>query len=609
MSFIYLVVTICLYILFLIIKKSNKKQSIFFWGVIGIVLLFGLNITICTSLSMLKIKYNLNIITLIYGLIAGIFIYRITVTKEKQKYEVKKYEIVLFVFIILLTIFIVLKERDFFSGAMKYGVTDSAIHYKAAKHFSNYFDLLVNIEDKTAYDFNYMQTGAYITDGIFMKVIRDIFGMKEYYIYNIYETMVFLLNGLLLGGIIKDFLKDKFTVILSFVFIILYMFGFPYQAYLMGFSYLGLGLVFIIAIVSVLLMYYRKDKDKKEYENNFSNKWLFVLIGLLGFGLIFSYSLLAPVVFASIVIILFVRGILDKKKRFLKIIDYDTWIMGLILFAIALIGVCYLLIPTYKDPNIESLGSAIANYGYVHEIMLADYIYYVPFVILFVVYSFKNKENLEIVIFDILAIIFTVIMIILNSKELVSDYYLSKVYFYDWLFIFIMNIYAICNMKNINLKRCTVAFVFSFVILIFAGMYINKWTVKYNNKKLDTAGMYYYENSSRRDFIDSRYTFTTGEIELAEYLKNVPDINVDNSLIIAKNNYHIYWVWSIADFKESKDPTNLFVNFAADYKNEKNVEDKYKYIIILEGESTEKIYDENFETIYRTEDAVLMERK
>ena len=38
---------------------------------------------------------------------------------------------------------IVLKERDFFSGAMKYGVTDSAIHYKAAKHFSNYFDLLV----------------------------------------------------------------------------------------------------------------------------------------------------------------------------------------------------------------------------------------------------------------------------------------------------------------------------------------------------------------------------------------------------------------------------------------------------------------------------------
>ena len=609
MSFIYLVVTICLYILFLTVKKSDKKQSIFFWGVIGIVLLLGLNITICTSFSMLKIKYNLDILTLIYGLISGIFIYRIKSTGEKQKYEIKKYEVILFVFIILLAMFIVLKERDFFSGAMKYGVTDSAIHYKAAKHFSNYFDLLVNIEDKTAYDFNYMQTGAYITDGIFMKVIRDIFGMKEYYIYNIYETMVFLLNGLLFGCIIKDFLKDKFTVILSLVFVALYMFGFPYQAYLMGFSYLGLGLVFIVAIVSVLLKYYKKDENKKEYENNFSNKWLFVLIGLLGFGLIFSYSLLTPVVFASIVIILFVRGILDKKKRFLKIIDYDTWIMGLILFAIALSGICYLLIPTYKDPNIEPLGSAIANYGYVHEIMIADYIYYVPFIILFVIYSFKNKENLEIVIFDILAIIFTVIMIILNSKELVSNYYLSKVYFYDWLFIFIMNIYAISNIKNLNLKRCTVAFVFSFVILIFAGVHINKWSARYNNKNLDTAGMYYYENSNRRAFIDRRYTFTTGEIELAEYLKTIPDINVDNTLIIAKNNYHIYWVWSIADFKASKDPTNLFVNFAADYKNEKNIEDKYKYIIILEDEGKEEVYEEDFETIYRTEDAVLMERK
>ena len=76
-----------------------------------------------------------------------------------------------------------------------------------------------------------------------------------------------------------------------------------------------------------------------------------------------------------------------------------------------------------------------------------------------------------------------------------------------------------------------------------------------------------------------------------------------------KNNYHIYWVWSIADFKESKDPTNLFVNFAADYKNEKNIEDKYKYIIILEDEGKEEVYEEDFETIYRTEDAILMERK
>ena len=625
MSFIYVIVTICLYILFLMTKKSDKKQSIFFWGVIGILLLLGLNITVCTSLSMLHINYDLNVLTLIHGVISGILMFNINRKKEKQEYEIKKYEIAIFVFILALVIFIVLKERDFFSGAMKYGVTDSAIHYKAAKHFSNYFDLLVNIEDKTAYDFNYMQTGAYITDGICMKVIRDIFGMKEYYIYNIYETLIFLLNGFAFGCIIKDFIKDKFSLILSFVFITLYMYGFPYQAYLMGFSYLGLGLMFIVGVVATINLYYRKQevkedkKDKKdekdksdkkyEYENNFSNKLLFVMIGILSFGLIFSYSLLAPVVFASILIILFVRGILDKKKRFLKIIDYDTWIMGLILFAIALIGVMYLLIPTYKDPNIEPLGSAIANYGYVHPIVVADYIYYVPFIVLFVIYSFKKKENLEVAIFDVLAIIFTIVMIIFNKKELVSDYYLSKVYFYDWLFIFIMNIYAICNMKNINLKRVTVTFVFSFVVLIFLGMYFSKWTVKYGNIKFETAGMYYYENGSRRDFVDRRYTFTTYEIELAEYLKTIDDITVDNTLIIAKNNYHIYWVWSIADFKESKDPTNLFVNFAADYKNEKDIEEKYKYIIILEEEGTSENYEQDFEVVFQNQDAILMERK
>ena len=77
MSFIYLVVTICLYILFLTVKKSDKKQSIFFWGVIGILLLLGLNITVCTSLSMLHVNYDLNVLTLIHGLISGILMFNI----------------------------------------------------------------------------------------------------------------------------------------------------------------------------------------------------------------------------------------------------------------------------------------------------------------------------------------------------------------------------------------------------------------------------------------------------------------------------------------------------------------------------------------------------
>lgn len=614
MSIIYLIITIILYVLFLMVKKSDKKQSILFWGVIGIVLLLGLNILLCTSMGMLKISNNINILSFIYSLISICFIFIIVKTKEKQKYEIKKYEIFLLIFMIVLSAFIVIRERDFFSGDMKYGVTDSAIHYKAAKHFSTYFDLLVNIEDKTAFDFNYMQTGAYITDGIFMKVVNDLFGMKEYYIYNIYETMIFVLNGLLFVCIIKDFVYDKFSFIITSILLVLYMYGFPYQSFLMGFSYLSLGLVFILGIINILLLYYKRKKDEndvniKEYELNFCNKWLFIFLGILCFGLIFSYSLFVPVVFSTVVIILFVRGIIDKKKRILKIIDLDTLTVFCILLIITVIGALYLLIPTYQNPNIEPLGSAIANYGYVHSIMVADFIYYVPFVIMFIVYSIKYKENLEIAIFDILAVIFTIVMVVLNKMEFVSNYYLSKVYFFDWAFIFIMNVYGICKIKNSKIKNIVPAYIIGFVIAIFAGMYVSTYTVSLGNKVLNTAGMYYYENCSRRYFIDRRYTFTTAEIEFAEYVKDIEDMTVDNTLIIAKNNYHIYWVWSIADFKESEDPTNLFVNFAADYKNEKNIEEKYKYIIILEDEADKEIYSENFEVVFENIDATLMERK
>ena len=109
--------------------------------------------------------------------------------------------------------------------------------------------------------------------------------------------------------------------------------------------------------------------------------------------------------------------------------------------------------------------------------------------------------------------------------------------------------------------------------------------------------------------MDRRYNFTIDEIKLAEYIKNIDDITVDNTLILAKNNYHIYWVWSIADFKESEDPTNLFVNFAADYKNEKDIEEKYKYVIILEDEADEENYFECFDLDFKNQDATLMIRK
>ena len=283
--------------------------------------------------------------------------------------------------------------------------------------------------------------------------------------------------------------------------------------------------------------------------------------------------------------------------------------MLVILLVITVIGTMYLLVPTYIYSDIEELGSAIANYGYVPDLEIADYIYYIPFIILFVIYSIKNRENLDISILVGIASIFTIIMFVLNSMEIVSNYYLSKVYFYDWILIFYMNIYAVSNIRSNVVKQVFSTYTITFLTLILIGMYINSNSKLLGGKVLNTAGMYYYENCYRRDFIDRRYTFTNDEIKLAEYVKDVPEINVDNTLILAKNNYHIYWVWSIADFEESKDPTNLFTNFAADYKNEKNVEDKYKYIIILEEEGDKNNYIEDFKIVYENKDAVLLKRK
>ena len=85
MSLLYVIGTLILYILFMIVKKSDRKQSILFWGVIGIILLLGFNIFIGQVLGMFKVSYNLNTYTGIYVVLSLIIFIRLFKTKEFQE--------------------------------------------------------------------------------------------------------------------------------------------------------------------------------------------------------------------------------------------------------------------------------------------------------------------------------------------------------------------------------------------------------------------------------------------------------------------------------------------------------------------------------------------
>ena len=168
-SILFVICTIVLAVSFMLHKKNEEKQSFLKWFTIFIVTFMGLNVTLGMVLGLLKIKMFLWLLCLIYLLLSYFLLRKEIKTKEFQKYEFPKRDIIGLILVLILFTVVVIKDARVQDGGLKFAAIDSAIHYRAAKHYSDNLMIFVNCEDKTIFDFNVMQTGAYINDGLFMK--------------------------------------------------------------------------------------------------------------------------------------------------------------------------------------------------------------------------------------------------------------------------------------------------------------------------------------------------------------------------------------------------------------------------------------------------------
>lgn len=196
MEILYLISIILLGTGFLSFKKSEDRLNIIKWITIFILSFMGYNITICMLLGLLKITcylWLLSIINIVFAVILG---YKSVKNKDFQKYTVQKQDLIGLAILCAIFAVIVIKEIQPQDGGLKYAALDSAIHYRAAKHFSDYLMLFVNCEDKTIFNFNVMQTGAYINDGLLMNIMNGLFEIPEYYIYEIFDIVILFLSSL-----------------------------------------------------------------------------------------------------------------------------------------------------------------------------------------------------------------------------------------------------------------------------------------------------------------------------------------------------------------------------------------------------------------------------
>ena len=158
MRIIYLLSIILLGAGFLSFKKSDEKLNIIKWVTIFIVSLMGYNVTVCMILGLIKITSHLWLLSIINVAFSVFLGYKAVKNKEFQKYTVRKQDLMGLAILCAIFAVIVVKEICPQDAGLKYAALDSAIHYRAAKHFSDNLMIFVNCEDKTIFNFNVKQT-------------------------------------------------------------------------------------------------------------------------------------------------------------------------------------------------------------------------------------------------------------------------------------------------------------------------------------------------------------------------------------------------------------------------------------------------------------------
>lgn len=541
MGIIYILNTVVLILSFLLFKKSEEKQNIIEWVIVSIIAYLGYNIFICMVFGVFRIHTNLVFLSIVNLIIIALFSYRIFIKKERQTYYFDKKNLIPIAFILLMSIFVSKVQYRPADYSVATASVDGPMHYSAAIHFADEMIILSKIDNKTGYNFLTMQPGAYINCGIQMNVFRNILGekAKDFITFKYFEMEIFTLCALALYMAIIRKADTIYKTLISMFIICIYVFSYPYTSLIYGFSYLGLGIVFCTSFYYLSIIY-KKINFKL---------WIILLI-CFGIGIIFSYCLFVPAMFAFMCINVFINE-KDGKRKFLK---KETIITFSILMIITVLSILYLVVPTFLVESQNKLTDAIGFDGGIYKGFYIDFIIYVPFIILYVFKGIKEKNFSSILLALIVVGIqwsLTLIGLLLNK---VSSYYYYKIYYIIMPLFSIVTLEVLFSyIKNIELQvfsiTCIITFA-SIIIVCITGLE-QRFFIKYPNiindiRSDSLSGIYYDSIVAQKPNIIMSCTVDKNRIMLSEQLGKHKEITLKNMMVGGMNAYCKAWLYVIS---------------------------------------------------------------
>ena len=602
MGIVYILTTIILILSFLFVKKSEEKQNLIEWIILSIISYLGYNIAVCMIFGAIGIHTNLIFLSIINIIVSVILCYMIFKGKKQQEFYLEKKNVVSVIFILLITVFVGIAQYKPGDYSVATASVDGPMHYSAAIHFADDMIILSKIDNKTGYNFLTMQTGAYINNGIQMKVMRSIFGenAKDFITFKYFEMEIFTLCALSLFMCVAKKTDTVYKTIIAMTITCIYVFAYPYTSLLYGFSYLGVGIVFCTSFYFLSTIYRKIDY-----------KYWIILAALSGIGIIFSYCLFVPAMYAFMCITVFVK---EESNR--KILKKQTIITFIVLFTITVLSILYLVLPTFLVASQNKLTDAIGFDGGIYKGFYIDFIFYVPFIISFIYKGIKNKKCTSIMIAFIVMCVQWGLTLVGLLVGKVSAYYYYKIYY------ILMPLFCIITMdvifdfndnKDLQVFIATYLATFASVIIVCITGLERAFIIKYPNVINDVrsdslSGIYYETNVAQKPNIAMSCTVDENRVKIAEELGKHKEITLKNMTTGGMNGYCKAWLYVISNNECGGETINdiQVANAETTIEDFLNEKDKEYFILFTEN----KIDDtEEFEVMFQNYGGAIIKKK
>ena len=595
MEIIYIIVSLLLFISTILVKKSEKEQNILFWIILTSVIVLCYNVFESYIITALKLKSTLLALTIFNFIVTILILLKICKDKRVQKYYIKIKDIIALAILLVLVSFIGYTHYGF-PFEIKYETTDPAVHYYFAR---TYYE-----EQSTpAGDLKTTMPGAYTNTGILFVLFSNWIDEIEFYnIYIMFDLIIlYLIAAMFYIGITNKANSISKSVV-ALIMTIIFVCGYPLNSMIFGYSYLSVGILIMIATISIAT--YIKNKEL--------GRGIFLIyMFLLTYGIFFTYYFFVPIIYASLGLYMLFDMIKNRKtKNIFSIFTIDNIINVIVILIIpTILGFCYFMLPGLIS-NEGVAASHIGAEGYCYRNLYSNFLFFVPFVLYYCIEKIRNKENSFINTAFIITAFFTIVLLYMGLTGKASSYYYYKTYFLISILVMQITTKAIYKLMDNKQQIYGYSFAFVYVAIIIASIIGVDGIIANNNYLINPTS----HLGSYADIYNFNYAkiqantniCTTEQIEGIKYIKSI-EKNKDKIQIYG-HILQMLWANDIAKITETDDMLKLQTPVELDIEGWLENENK-QYYLCFDANDRIDTNSKDYNVIYENKGVIILNKK